>query len=162
MAISIREFAILFLVKMADNSRGINFNNPNLKTAYIPFNYRERIENILCANNNWKDEFSVLINMEEYFEDHFDWEKVCASEILKVANELKKQLEFSIVSEYISITFSKDEIIKLLANYDCETVECMDHFVNLVLDIIYGREFQECYIDYTARTREKMHKLLKN
>ena len=160
MAISIREFTVLFLVKMADVSRGINFNNPNLKTAYIPFNYRERIENILCANNNWKDEFSILINMEEYFEDHFDWERAFANEILKVTNELKKQLEFDIVSEYISITFSKDEIIKLLANYDRKTVKCMDHFVNLVLDVIYGREFQECYIDYTARTREKMHKLL--
>ena len=35
-------------------------------------------------------------------------------------------------------------------------VDLMDHFVNLLTDAIYSREFQESFVDYTAKSRQKM------
>ena len=157
MALSIHDFTRLFLAKMADNSIAINFNKPEDKYAEIPFNYRERIENILCTDNGWKEEFSALIDTNEYFEDHFYWERIFADELLKIAKEFKKDFKFDIVSEYISVVFSTKEIKRILSIYDSRIVELMDHFVNLVIDVIYSREFQEQFTDYTARSREKMH-----
>ena len=159
MCLSMHDFARLFLAKMADNSLSINFNQTKSKDAYIPFNYRERIENILCANNGWKEKFSVLIDMDEYFEDHFFWERLFAEELLNVVNELGKDFIFDIVSEHISVAFSAKEIKEILSKYDYSIVTIMDHFVNLIMDAIYSREFQEQHIDYTARSREKMHRL---
>lgn len=159
MALPIHDFTRLFLAKMADNSIAINFNQPENKYADIPFNYRERIENILCANNGWKEKFSFLIDIDEYFKDHFYWERVFADELLKVAKELDKNFRFDIVSEYMSVAFSTKEVNKILSNYDHGIVALMDHFVNLVIDAIYSREFLEQFTDYTARSREKMHEI---
>ena len=49
MAISIREFTVLFLVKMADVSRGINFNNPNIEQPSQKKKKRGMIPSIIGA-----------------------------------------------------------------------------------------------------------------
>ncbi len=156
MALTLHAFVLLFLAKLADNSLSIDYRQLNIKSANIPFNYRERIENILCANKSWRDNFAVLINLKEYFEDHFFWEEELANEILNVVNELGKKIDFNIVSEYMSIDFSEKEISDILKRFDKYTVSQMDHFVNLLLDAIYSREYLETFFDYSARSRKKI------
>ena len=63
--LSLNDFTILMLATMANNNEGI---------ASIPADYKQRIENILCSDNGWKEKFSILINLDDYFEDHFSWE----------------------------------------------------------------------------------------
>ncbi len=144
MALSTYDFAKLFLAKLAENSISTN-KSP---CAFIPFNYRERIKNILYADNCWKERFSSLIDMEKYFDDHFFWEENFAKDLLKVLKDLKKEFKFDIVNEYMTVNFSKKEIHEILSSYDENTIQLANHFVSLALDVIYSREFQENYYSF--------------
>ena len=150
--LSLKEFAILLIVTLADNSKAIDFINRDNKIATIPVDYKQRIENIMCAGNGWRDRFSVLIDIGEYFEDHFAWEEELALQIKNALQQMNKNFEYDFVGDSINISFSQREIDLILSNYKDENIRnIMNHFAALLSDSIYSRIFQEEIQDRTPR-----------
>ena len=141
MAIMMYHFAKLLLAKLAEHSHAINFSDLSEKDAAIPFNYRERIESILRTNNGWREEFSVLIDLEDYFEDRDNWEERLAQELLYVTKELGKEMIVDFVHGYVSVIFKVDEIKQIYQEYNPQLVKIMDHFANLVLTNMLFRRY---------------------
>ena len=159
--LDLRDFTILLIVKLADNSKIIDLRDSDNKVAVLPANYKQRIENILCAGNGWKEKFSVLIDIEEYFDDHFIWEHQLALEIKSVLQQMGKNFEYDFVHDSINIPFTQKEIDLVLSKYKDEDVKnIMDHFAALIGDYIYTREFQEQFHDYSSRSVQYMKKLV--
>ena len=156
MSLPIYDFAKLFLAKLADNSDCVHLWETAEKYARIPFNYRERIQNIILSDNGWKEEFSVLIDMDSYLENHFVWEQELSYELIRVAKKFNQEFKVDMIGESIYLAIPEKKLNKILNNYDDVYVVLMDHFVNLVLDAIYTRDFQECFTDYTSISSEKM------
>lgn len=67
----IEEFVMVLLATLANESKMIDLDNRDKKIVSLPSNYKQIIENILCAENKWKEIFSILIDIEDYFDDHF-------------------------------------------------------------------------------------------
>ena len=160
MALSIHDFAELMLAMLAKSSESVfTKDNVQYNIIYIPFNYRERIENILCADNGWKEKFSTLINVDEYFEDHFWWEERLASEIINFAKARKKDISCDIYTEHIIIIFTETEIKEILYRFDTENIKQMRHFTALMVSRIYGRRHKEQIFDHSAKSVAKMKKM---
>ena len=160
--LTLSDFTILMIATLADNSKVIDLINRDNRVAVIPVDYKQRIENILCAENGWKEEFSILINIDEYFEDHFAWEQQLAMQIKNVIERLGKNFEYDFLRDSINISFSQKEVDFILSNYRDEKVKnIMDHFTSLLSDLIYSRRFQEKFQDYSSRSVQYMKKLRK-
>ncbi|MBE5806563.1 MAG: hypothetical protein E7313_07675 [Clostridiales bacterium] len=156
--LEIKDFVYLMLMKLADNSQIMN--SKSQKIVAIPSNYKQVIENILCSDNGWKNKFSQLIDIEEYFDDHFFWERKLANTLKKILQELNKTYRYDLISDNIFIEFSQMEIDEIMKKYQNEEInDNMDHFTNLLVDYIYTREYQERFTDYSARTIQKMKDL---
>lgn len=156
--LEVKDFVYLLLIKLADNSQIMN--SKKQKVVSIPSNYKQIIENILCSDNGWKDKFSMLIDTEDYFDDHFFWEKKLAATLKNVLDELDKEYKYNLMTDSIFIEFSEDEIENITKRYKDETInEEMTHFASLLVDFIYTREYQERFCDYSARAVEKMKNL---
>ena len=161
--LSLNDFTILMIATLADNSKFIDFANRDKRIAVIPVDYKQRIENILCAENGWKEEFSILINTDEYFEDHFAWEQQLATQIKAVIERLGKNFEYDFLGDSINISFIQKEIDFILSNYKDENMKnIMNHFTSLLSDFIYSRTFQEEFHDYSSRSVQYMKKLRRN
>ena len=159
MALELHDFACLMLAQLALNDSSVS-NKPKTKfNVSLPFNYRDCIENILCADNGWKEEFSILIDMTDYFEDHFWWEERLSTEIIKIANRMNKHIEYDLKDERIMLEFDENEISKICSRFSIIELALMNHFVSLVMDSIYSRRHKEEIFDYSARTTAKMHML---
>lgn len=158
--LSLYDFVTLMLIHLAKNSQIIDIVNTNLKYACIPFSYKEIIQNILCAENRWKEMFSKLINVDEYFDDHFGWEINMSNTLDKVIKNMNKTVKVDFVRDKFIITFTNDEINNLIKQYPNEEINnSMDHFTNLLNDYIYTREFKEEFHNYSATSVEKMRVL---
>lgn len=158
--LSMEDFTILMLGMLAKNSKLKDLNNPDNKIACLPFNYKQIIENILCANNAWKDKFSLLINIDDYFYDHFSWEMSLSFMIEEVLKKFDKEIKCDFVNDLFKIEFSSAEVNDILNKYNNEyLLDTMNHFTSLLTDYIYTRHFQERFCDYSARAVKKMHDL---
>ena len=158
--LSLKDFLYLLLATLAINSQRYNLKDRNNKIIALPVNYKQIIQNILCANNGWKDKFSILINIEEYFDDHFAWERELAKNLKNILKELNKSFEYDFEYDEILITFTEEEINMILKNYQNEKLkDTMSHFVNLLTDYIYTRDFQEKFHDYSANAVKKMNEI---
>ena len=161
--LSLNNFVILLIATLADNSKVIDLINRDNKVAVIPVDYKQRIENILCAENGWKYRFSILIDTDEYFDDHFAWELQLASQIQNVLQQMNKNFEYDFARDSINISFSQREIDLILSNYKDENIKnIMNHFASLLSDWIYSRRFQEEFQDYSSRSVQYMKKLRKS
>lgn len=161
--LSLNDFTILMIATLADNSKFIDFTNRDKKIAAIPVDYKQRIENILCAENGWKEEFSILINIDEYFEDHFAWEQQLAMQIKTVIEQLGKKFEYDFLGDSINISFMQEEVDFILSNYKDENMKnIMNHFTCLLSDFIYSRIFQEEFHDYSSKSVQYMKKYRRN
>jgi len=155
--LSIQDFTLLLLATLAKNSQVIDLKNSDKLTVKIPVNYKQIIENILCAENGWKYEFSILIDINEYFDDHFAWELELSLTLKEVLNNLKKDVEYDFSNDMLIIPFYQNEIDIIMKNYTDELLlNTMDHFASLLVDLIYTREFQENFHDYSASAVTKM------
>lgn len=160
MALTINDFALLLLATLANNDKK-DTNEPKTLVARLPFDYRQRIENILCANNGWKKEFSCLIDVDAYFKDHFYWEEWLSIELINVAKQYNMEIQYDLIYEQISFRFKTSEVEKIISSFeDKNLIKKMIHFSSLLVDRIYSRRHQEEFTDYTARTREMMNKNL--
>lgn len=160
-ALSINEFVYLLLATLAQNPKIFDMKDRSKKIISLPIQYKQIIENMLCADNGWKEEFSVLIDTEEYFENHFAWEMELAITLKQSLIELEKTYEYDFEYDRIRINFTQNEIDMIMSKYpDEELRNVMDHFANLLVDYIYTREFQERFYDYSANAVKKMHDII--
>ena len=153
--LTIYNFTKLMLLILAQ--RGSSCKNK--KIFIIPFNYRERIENILCTDNGWRKRFSCLIDINEYFDDHFYWEEDLAKTIKNVVEEYGSEITFDIVNENMSIAFEKEKIQDGLKQYDNFIIDRMKHFASVMMSHIYSRHYKEEFVDYSSRSSAKMREL---
>ena len=149
-------------IRYGDIRNGLN--NQNIKAAVLPLYYKEVIERILCEPNRWKYMFSVLIDMDDYFNDHFIWELKFSRELDKVVGELNKKMIFDLEFDQILIKFSNEEIEEILAKYsdiDDDVKKRLDHFAILLNDEIFKRPFTEKFYrnrNFTAIHLEEIEK----
>jgi len=159
-SLPIEEFVTLLLAILANDSKMIDLDNKDKKIVSLPSNYKQIIENILCAENGWKEKFSILIDTEDYFDDHFGWETNLAFALEKVLKELNKDVCYNFLTDRILVEFNQKEIDMIIDKYQDEYLKnTMNHFANLLNDYIYTRSFQEKFYDYSALAVDKMKKL---
>ena len=158
--IKIEDFVYLLLATLGTKPQIIDLNDRNKEIVSIPSNYKQRIQNILCAENRWKEMFSCLINIEEYFDNHFAWENELARTLKIILQVMHKEVVYDFERDLLLITFTEEEIATIMNRYDDEEIKnSMDHFTNLLTDYIYSTEFQEHHYDYYAHSVKKMHDL---
>lgn len=159
-ALDINDFVYLLLATLAENPKISDLKDRSKKIISLPVQYKQIIENILCADNGWKEEFSILIDTEEYFDDHFAWEQNLALALKQSLIDLNKTFEYDFEYDSLLISFTQDEINMILSQYPDEEVRnIMDHFANLLVDYIYTRKYQEEFHDYYASAVRKMHNM---
>ena len=159
--LDITNFTYLMLATLANNSKITNEFNE--KVAYLPYNYKQIIENIIYAENRWKEIFSNLIDIDEYLDDHFEWELIFSKTLIEVLNNLNKQVSYDIINDRILIPFKQEEIDLIMNKYqDIELKNHMIQFISLLTDYIYTREFQEEFYDYSASTIKRVKELRKD
>lgn len=159
-SLSMESFVTLMLLHLAKNTKIIDLNNPDNRYACIPFAYKEIIQNILCADNRWKEMFSCLIDIDEYFDDHFLWELKMSNIMDDVIKKMGKTVICEFVKDRFLVLFDSVEMELLSKKYNDKIVnDRMDHFTRLLTDYIYTREFKENHFDYSAKSVVKMRKL---
>jgi len=159
--LNLKDFVYLLLGTLAKNSQIIDLEDTNKRVVALPVRYKQIIENILCADNGWKERFSCLIDIEEYFDNHFAWEMKLSIELKQALIDLNKSYEYDFEYDKLRISFTKEEVDAIMSKYQDEEInDKMDHFTNLLVDYIYTQEFQERFNDYYASTVEKMHQKL--
>ena len=160
-SIKIEDFVYLLLGTLGTKQRIIDLNDRNSRIVSLPSNYKQIIQNILCAENGWKEMFACLIDVEEYFDNHFAWENLLARTLKKVLIDMNKNVVYDFERDSLIITFTKEEVDEILNRYKSDELKnTMDHFTNLLTDYIYTREYQEEHHDYSADSVKKMHDLL--
>lgn len=138
----LEDFVYLMLSHLASSTKIHMLLSPNLKTASIPLEYKQIIEEILYSDNNWKYEFSTFIDMNKYFTNQLSWEKDFASTLEKVLKKLNKTSEINLITDTINIVFTPEEIESIQQKYDEKTNLAMNHFVNLLGNNVFTRDFQ--------------------
>lgn len=140
---NIDDFVLLLLARLSKSPKMIDLNGKNNVIVSIPSNYKDIIENILTSNEKWRSEFSVLIDMNEYFNDHYEWEKKLAVSLEKILTVLEKKLDYNLKTEMLEISFSKSEMDAILSEMNDEHLSSvMDHFVFLLHDFSYSRDYR--------------------
>lgn len=159
--LTLKQFACLLLAKLAEKTPLLQLNpkNQDVLVCCLPARYRQNIQNIMCEQNGWAEEFSNIIDVEKYFENHFLWEYELSKTIEEVLNDLKKSYKYNFYHDRLEIMFTKEEVDTILKNFTKPVKENMDHFANLVGDRIYTREFQESFHDHDSRSVKFMHEL---
>ena len=164
-SLPLKDFIYLLLAMSAKyDDRRYNMNSGKTKTAVLPLNYKEVIEDILCEPNGWKYRFSRLINIDEYFENHFRWERNFSRELKAVASELNKKITYDLEYDHLLIDFTDEEVEAIFAKYsdiDEETKHRIRHFAILLNDLIFRRQYKEeshPEINYVARNAEEIEK----
>lgn len=155
----INQFADLLLADLAKQSQVVILGDPDHKEFYLPMNYKQIIQCILTAKNGWKDRFSILIDTDEYFQNHFLWELELTKAILQVVKGLGKEIEMALTTDCLVITYSQKEITAVLSKYSMDQIEVMDHFANLLQDDIFRRPYQERFKDHYAESVETMRQI---
>lgn len=164
-ALSLEKFSLLLLATLANNSKMIYLRKKdrNKKTACLPANYKQTIENILCEGNGWEKTFSCLIDTKAYFENHFLWEWQLSLVLKKTLQKLNKNIEYHFTTDSLYITFTQEEVDIILNSFKNKHIkETMSHFANLIVDYIYTREYKEKYYNKDEKSIKLMRELEKN
>lgn len=160
--LNLNDFVYLMLAHLASNSPIIDLNNPSNKYICLPATYKQIIENILYAKNGWYNDFSSLINMDEYFEDHFLWEQQMSEELKNVLNNLDKKMEYDFERDNILIIITENELSEIRKKYNNEEINNkMDHFTNLLTSYTYTREYQKNIANNSSATAKKQESKIK-
>lgn len=154
-AMNIKDFTYLLLAMLANKSIKINLNDESIRTVSLPSSYKESIEKIMHQGNGWDEEFSTLIDTDEYFDNNYKWEEKFSKCLKEVLEELGKKVEYDLIYDMINIDFKQEEIDKLLEKYQDEEInDAMDHFANLVTDYVFTRRYNAMRKDF-EQTKEK-------
>ena len=159
--LDLKKFTYLFLATMAKKTPIIQLDakNKHILDCRLPVNFKQNIQNIMCEQNGWAEKFSNLIDITEYFYDHFAWERKFSRAIDEVLKELNKKCTLDIECDSISIDFTEKEVNLILSKFPTPLKDNMNHFANLVADQIYTREFEEHFNEMSATSRKYMRDL---
>ena len=159
--LTLKQFTYLFIATMAEQSKIIQLdpNKKDILECAIPATYKQNIQNIMCEQNGWAEKFSNLIDVEQYFDNHFLWEDMLSLQIKEALETLGKNYVYDFSSDSIRIEFTKREVEAILKKFPKSVKENMDHFARLVGDFIYTRQYSEQYHDNSARSTKYMHEL---
>ena len=157
--VDMKGFVTLLLADLASKNTLYVFNGPNKKQASLPMDYKNRIEKIMYADNEWGIKFSRLLDINEYYENQSDWEQELGKTISNVINELgkKDQTTYNLELDTIEIPFTNEEIEKIKSRYDEEILEIMDHFSNLIADYAFSRKFKVDWREMERNTNRIMN-----
>lgn len=86
--VDLKGFVTLLLADLASKTR--NIWTENTKYAFLPMDYKNRIEQIMYAENGWGIKFSKLIDINEYYEKQRQWEDNLGEVLSETLSELKK------------------------------------------------------------------------
>ena len=159
--LSKKQFCLLLLAKLAEKTPIIQAKagNKDKLICCLPARYKQNIQNIICEQNGWTEKFSNLIDVEEYFNDHFAWESNLSNALEEVLKELKKSYKYNFYHDRIEITFTQEEVDAILNKFTKPVRENMDHFANLVGDYMYTRQHQEAFRPEDEKSIKLMHDL---
>lgn len=138
----IKDFTYLLLAVLANNSE-TKIHAKNIREISIPGSYKEVIEKIMSQNNGWAEKFSVLIDVEEYFENNYKWEDKFSRCLRDVLKEMGKTIKYDVVYDCIDIVFTQEEVNSILEKYtDKKINEEMEHFSSLLVDYSFTRRYK--------------------
>jgi len=156
----LEDFVILMLIHLAKKPQSTDLENLDNKFAKIPFAYKEIIQNIMFEDNKWCDIFSCLINVDEYFDNHFLWEFKMSNTLKNVLDKLNKNVICDFTSDNFLVSFNEEELRVFSNFYDDEIInKRMEHFTSLLSNYIYTRYYKENYYDYAANSVKKVKSL---
>lgn len=134
--IDIKHFAELMLVSIAEQDKS---DKSEIKRAFIPSDYKKRIESIMYQENNWKIKFSKLIDITEYYDNQINWEDNLSIELSHISKDTKYSWEL----DSVYIDYNKQEIERIKKLYDPETLQVMKQFVSLITDYALSRRHEQ-------------------
>ena len=158
---NIKDFTYFLLATLANKSEIITLRDRSIRTISFPVNYKQRIQNIMFAGaSSWPEKFSVLIDTQEYFDNHFAWEVSFAAAVQETLKELEKAYKYDFINDRLLIQIKQDQVNDILGNYKNKNlISTMDHFANLFVDYMYTREAEERFHNHSAVSIEKAKKL---
>ena len=142
-ALTLNNFSCLLLAKLANKPNIIDLKNRSRKICSIPSNYKQVIQDILSANENWKESFSCLIDIKSYSNDPYEWEKNFSDSLKSTIKKLNKTYSYNFSNDSIDIDFTQEEIDNILSKFSKHILEQMDHFSNLMTSLEFTRKGQE-------------------
>ena len=154
--LSLKNLSLGLMASIAEESPIIYYKQPDRKACVLPASFKQNIQNIMCADNGWLEEFSELINVEDYLDDHFGWELEFATTLEKTIEELGKTFKYDLKRDSITIEFTAKEVEEILSKFPNKTRNVLNHFSRLVRDRIYTREYLERFHDYSALSVQRM------
>jgi hypothetical protein len=128
MALSLDDFSKLFLAQVAKDT----FIS-DVKLIRLPFNYRRRIEAILAGNKYWQEQFSDLIDMDDFSKDHNNWDISFAIVLLYKIQKLG-DLKYDFVNELMYMEVNSKAIENLRKDFANKYIHDMNRLVDLIND----------------------------
>lgn len=151
--LTINDFTALLLSSLARDDE--SYQDKDVRVAVIPMQYKQIIENILCIKRDWMNKFSVLIDTDEYFLDHFLWENKFATAIKNLSTKVEVNLE----NDTLRISFPSFEVKQILDKYDDKKIKSViDDFTYLFNSYIFSRIYQERFYDYYAQAVREVNR----
>lgn len=136
--LTLKQFSWLLLAKLAENASIIDLNNRERRICSLPTNYKQIIQDILTANETWKEWFSCLIDTESYFDNPYVWEAKLADTLNETLKRLNKKYSYNFENDTIDIDFTQEEIYYILSCFSKNVLKQMEHFASLMAS--YGSE----------------------
>ena len=137
--VDMKNFVLLLLADLARKTKVYDFQNPNLKVALLPLEYRDIIEKIMYEENGWGTKFASIIPIYYYYENQREWECKLGKMIKSVLNEENLEHDFDLEYNCIRVYFTEDRINEIRSRCDSMLLEVMDHFSNLVSSYTFSR-----------------------
>jgi len=136
--VDIEHFVELFLVTLAKNDslQPLLTDTRKKRIAIIPQNYKEKIESIMYSK--LAINFLRLIDSYQYYEKQSSWESKFAENLKEYLKNNNKVAKYNFNKDYIEISYSIEEIDKILKKYDKETQEIME---DLVFEVVFNCEY---------------------
>lgn len=139
--IDMNNFVELLFASFANNELARNFDNMfNIKTVTVlSLNYREIIKNIMYIENVLETGFSKIIDIEKYYYQQEQWENEFSN---SVSNYLKKTSnKFAFENGVLEMDYTKEELKRILSNYDDDLLNVASHFATLLTTSFYDDNF---------------------
>lgn len=138
--VDMKNFVLLLLADLARETKIHDFQNPNLKVALLPLEYRDIIEKIMYEENGWGMKFSSIIPIYSYYENQREWECKLGKMIKSVLNEENLEYDFDLEYNCIRVYFTEDRINEIRSKSDSMLLEVIDHFSCLVSSCLFDRD----------------------
>lgn len=138
--VDMKNFVLLLLADLARKTKIHDFQNPNLKVALLPLEYRDIIEKIMYEENGWGTKFASIIPIYYYYENQREWECKLGKMIKSVLNEENLEHDFDLEYNCIRVYFTEDRINEIRSKSDSMLLEVIDHFSYLISSCLFDRD----------------------